>query len=186
MRGRKLLTAVTVLVGVLAGGAATAGSANAASLGTGVRADTFRLINAATDQCADRSTRSTTGREVVQEPCTGGFSQIWLAQPVPAQPLTVQIINRATGLCMDLLVGGESAAGTPVVQAHCSIKLASQQWQFVTSGGVPGLFRVVNQALGQCLEVQDGSPAQGAPIQVSTCVESAAHQVWHKLATIGS
>lgn len=86
-----------------------------------------------------------------------------------------QLVNHENGACMDLLTSGK------VVLAPCSAKLLSQQWQFVTAGGVPGPIRVVNQLAGQCLEVKDGSLAAGAPLQVSTCVESADHQVWFRL-----
>lgn len=177
MRGRMLLTAVAVVIGAAAGGFVMAGSAGAMSSDDSVQADRFFLINTATDQCADLSSTSTTGNEVVQEPCTRRPTQVWLAQPLQTEPF-VQLVNQSSGLCMDpvAVVGG----GVSVVQARCNPKLFSQHWQFVL-GSVPGPLRVVNRVLGQCLEVKDGSLVEGAPLQVSTCVDSAFHQVWQKL-----
>jgi hypothetical protein len=175
MRGRRLLTILAVIIGAAAGGLAVAGSASA-----DFQADRFRLINTATDQCADLSITSTTGNEVVQEPCTGRPTQVWLAQQVTPASLYVQLVNQTSGLCMDLT--NVVDFGVPVVQAPCSPKLVGQQWQFVTAGGVPGPLKVVNRARGQCLEVKDGSLAEGATVQVSPCLDSAAHQVWRKIA----
>jgi hypothetical protein len=171
------MTAIVVVIGAAAGGFVTAGSAGAVSSGDGVQADRFFLINTATDQCADLSITSTTGNEVVQEPCTRRPTQVWLAQPLQTEPY-FQLVNQSSGLCMDPVdvVGG----GIPVVQARCNPKLVSQHWQFLL-GPVPGPLRVVNRALGQCLEVQDGSLAEGAPIQVSTCAGPVLQQVWRKL-----
>jgi hypothetical protein len=64
------------------------------------------------------------------------------------------------------------------VLAPCSAKLVSQQWQFVTRE-VPGRVKIVNGKLGQCLEIEDGEAPVGAPVQVSTCVFSARHQIWN-------
>ena len=174
MRGREFMTALAVLVGVTAGGFVAAGSASADDF----RADTFRLMNAATDQCADLPVKPVTGREVVQEPCTGTPTSVWLAESVP-NTLYFRLVNQSTGICVDA-VGG----GAPVVQADCSPKLLSQQWQFVfgpVGGPVAQSVRVVNRALGQCLEVKDGSLAEGAPLQVSPCADSVAQQKWLKI-----
>jgi len=177
MRIRKLVAVLTVVIGATIGGFVGSGSAGAVSSGDDVQADRFFLINTATDQCADLSITSTTGNEVVQEPCARMPTQVWLAQPLQTEP-SFQLVNQSSGLCMEPVdVVGD---GIPVVQARCNPKLSSQQWQFVL-GPVPGPLKVVNRTLGQCLEVKDGSLAKGAPIQVSTCVDSVAHQVWQKL-----
>jgi hypothetical protein len=180
MRLRKPLAALAVLVGAV-GGFMTPGSASAVSSDDDFRADIFALLNSATGQCADRSVTSTTGREVVQEPCTRKPTQVWLAQPRP-DVFFVQIINQGTGLCMDL--AGKAGDDIAVVQADCSPKLLSQQWQFVfgpVAGPVAESVRVVNRQLGLCLDVKDGSLAEGAPLQASTCDDSVGHQVWRKI-----
>jgi hypothetical protein len=175
MRGRKLITALAVLICAAGGGFMTNGSAGAVSSADDVRADIFQLINAATDGCADLSP---TSNEVVQEPCTGPPTQVWLAQPLQTEPYE-QLINQSSGLCMDLAHAvGDS---TPVVLRPCSHKLISQQWQGVF-GLAPGFpVKAVNRALGQCLEVKDGSMTNGAPLQVSPCVDSVEHQTWFKI-----
>jgi hypothetical protein len=180
MRRRKLLTTIAVVIGAAAGGFVMAGSAGAASSVDDVQADRFFLMNLMTDQCADLSVTSTTGNEVVQEPCTCRPTQVWLAQSLQTEPY-FRLVNQSSGLCMDLV--DEVGDGIPVVQARCNPKLVSQHWHFVL-GPVPGPLRVVNRALGQCLEIKDGSFAEGTPIQVSTCVDSAPHQVWHKIQPI--
>jgi hypothetical protein len=107
---------------------------------------------------------------------------VWIAQPLQTQTEPFfQLVNQSTGLCMDPAKVADD--GVPVEVAPCNPKLISQHWQFVF-GPVPGPLRVVNRALGQCLEVKDGSLAEGAPIQVSTCVDSASHQVWQKIQPI--
>jgi len=169
------MTVVAVLIGAAAG---VVGSAGAASADDEFRADIFRLLNSATDQCADVST---TGNEVVQEPCTGKPTEVWLAQQATPATFDVQLVNQSSSLCMDLQVRGEVPDGTAVVQNPCATKLISQRWAFVFAGGVPGLVKVVNQSTGKCLEVKDGSLTQGAPLQVSTCLDSADHQVWFKI-----
>jgi hypothetical protein len=106
---------------------------------------------------------------------------VWLADPVP-NTLYFRLVNQSTGVCMDL--AGEVGDGVPVVQADCSPKLFRQQWQFVfgpVGGPVAQSVRVVNRVSGQCLEVKDGSLAEGAPLQVSTCADSVAHQEWLKI-----
>jgi hypothetical protein len=178
MRARKLLSVVAIVVCAAVGGLVGAGSAGATSSDDDFQADRFRLINIATDQCADLSITSTTGNEVVQAFCTGRPTQVWLAQPLQTEPY-VQFINQTSGLCMDLV--GVVGDGTPVVQAPCSPKLRSQHWQFVFDPVAVAL-KVVNRVRGQCLEVKDGSMAEGAPLQVSTCVDSVDHQRWLKIA----
>ena len=177
MRGRRLANGLAVLACAAAGGFLTAGSADAASPDDDFRADIFRLMNTATDQCADLPVKAPTSDAVVQEPCTQRPTQVWLAQPSPTT-FDFQLVNQSSGLCMDL----DRAAndGTHVVQATCSPKLPSQRWQFLF-GPVVGPVRVVHQATGQCLEVEDGSLAEGAPLQVSPCDSSVPHQVWHKI-----
>lgn len=176
MRARRLLIVVATVVCAVAG---FMGAGSASADDGDVQADRFFLINLATDQCADLSVKPTTGTEVVQEPCTRRPTQVWLAQLLQTeQELFFQIINQSTNLCMDpsKVVGD----GIPVVLAPCNAKLRSQHWQF-QFGPVAGPVRVVNRALGQCLEVKDGSLAEGAPIQVSTCDDSVQHQEWQKL-----
>jgi len=160
---RKLLTVVAVVIGVTTSEFVAAGSAGAANSGTDVQADTFQLMNI------------TTSGQVVQRHCTGLPATLWAAQPVPST-VSFQLVNQSDGLCMDLAdrVGDD----IPVVQAPCSPKLVSQQWQFVTRD-VPNRVKIVNGKLGQCLEVEDGEAPAGAPVQVSTCVFSARHQIWN-------
>jgi len=165
MRARRLLTVVAVGAFAAAGGIATAGPAGAVSSDDDFQADRFFLFNQATSQCADLSIKSPTGDEVVQEPCMRRPTQVWVAQPLPAEPY------------FQLDVTGD---GIPVVQERCTPKVVSQQWQFVL-GPVPGPTRVVNRVLGQCLEVSGGSLAEGAPLQVSTCDNSVPHQVWRQV-----
>jgi hypothetical protein len=174
MRVRKLMTVVAVVMGVTTGGFVAAGSAGAANSGTDVRAGTFQLMNITTNLCAGPSVKPETSRQVVQRRCTGLPATLWAAQPIPAS-LNTLLVNQDNGLCMDLADGvGDDI---PVVQAPCSPKLVSQQWQFVTRE-VPGRVKVVNGKLGQCLEVEDGEAPVGAPVQVSACVFSARHQIW--------
>jgi hypothetical protein len=175
MRIRKLLTVVAVVIGVTTGEFAAAGSAGAANSGTDVQADTFQLMNITTNLCAGLSVKPETSGQVVQRRCTGLPATLWAAQPVPST-VSFQLVNQSDGLCMDLADGvGDDL---PVVQAPCSPKLVSQQWQFVTRD-VPNRVKIVNGKLGQCLEVEDGEAPVGAPVQVSTCVFSARHQIWN-------
>lgn len=172
------MAAVAVLISAMAGMFALSGSAGATSPGD-VQADLFRLLNAATDQCADLPAEVEIGREVVQQPCVGEPTQVWRAQQVPTS-FDFRIVNNTNGLCMDLRRAG-SGDPMPVVLAQCSGKLASQEWQFALTSGFPGPLKVVNLLTGLCLEVKDGSLAAGAPLQVSTCDDSVAHQEWFKL-----
>lgn len=172
---RKLLTIVAVAVGFLIGDFLAAGSAGAVSSGRDVQADTFRLMNITTNLCAGPSARPETSGTVVQRLCTTGVpGVVWRAEPLPAATF-VQLVNESSGQCMDL--AGVVGDGIPVVLAPCSPELASQQWQFVTSG-VPSRLTIVNGALGKCLEVEGDSAPVNAPVQVSTCVFAARRQVW--------
>jgi ricin-type beta-trefoil lectin protein len=181
MRVRKLLTVVAVVIGVTTGEFVAAGSAGAANSGTDVRAGTFQLMNITTNLCAGLSVKPETSGQVVQRRCTGLPATLWTAQPVPST-ISFQLVNQSDGLCMDLADGvGDDI---PVVQARCSPKLVSQQWQFVTRD-VAGRVKIVNGKLGQCLEVEDGEAPVGAPVQVSACVFSARHQIWNSGALSG-
>jgi len=174
MRVRKLLTVVAVAIGVTTSEFVAAGSAGAANSGTDVQARTFQLMNITTNLCAGPSVKPETSRQVVQRRCTGLPATLWAAQPIPESVNTL-LVNQGNGLCMDLADGvGDDI---PVVQAPCSPKLVSQQWQFVTRE-VANRVKIVNGKLGQCLEVKDGEASVGAPVQVSTCVFSARHQIW--------
>jgi hypothetical protein len=170
---RKLLTVAAVVIGVTTGEFVAAGSAGANS-GTDIQADTFQLTNITTNLCAGLSVKPETSGQVVQRHCTGLPATLWAAQPVPGS-INVLLVNQSDGLCMDLADGvGDDI---PVVQAPCSPKLVSQQWQFVIRD-VPNRVKIVNGKLGQCLEVENGEAPVGAPVQVSTCALSARHQVW--------
>jgi hypothetical protein len=180
MRGREFMAVVAVLVSAVAGVFALAGPAGATRAADDVQADIFQLLNTATDQCADLPVKVVNGTQVVQEPCRGQATQVWRADQVPTS-FNFRIVNQTNGLCMDLLPAGNVGDQIPVVLAQCSAKLSSQEWEQVFAGGAPGRFRFVNQLFGQCLEVKDGSLAQGAPLQVSKCDDAAAHQVWFKV-----
>jgi hypothetical protein len=175
MRVRKLLAVVAVVIGVTTGEFVAAGSAAAANSGADVQADASQLMNITTNLCAGLSVKPETSGQVVQRLCTGLPATLWAAQPIPDSVNTL-LVNQGNGLCMDLADGvGDDL---PVVLAPCSAKLVSQQWQFVTRE-VPGRVKIVNGKLGQCLEVEDGEAPVGAPVQVSTCVFSARHQIWN-------
>jgi len=156
-----LLLAATVSTAMTVGSGGTA----LASVG-----NFFELVNTATDKCADVTGWSTTpGAIVHQWDCANDDNQLWA--PVDIGNGLVQLVNRHSGLCMDV----RNDMGD-IQQYDCSTGIASESWQVVHLD-VSSTVELIS-SLGTCLGVKNASRSNGAKIRVSECNTASDAQRW--------
>jgi hypothetical protein len=158
-RGLLIGTLATILVG----GAVTGGVLLTAS-GSGPRAGTYRLVNAADRTCLAVPYASTAdGAQLAQADCDGGTDQSWqLASS--GNGFTVQAVRSA--LCVG--VQGDSASAGKAVQQQTCDGGASQVWKVSAVGDA---YHLVNSAAAKCLDVKSGL------VQQSSC-DKASGKSW--------
>jgi len=117
-----------------------------------------------------------TGRTVATLTASVG---LLAASVIAAAPATAAIpygppyefINNGSHLCLDVAYGS-TAAGARIQQWWCYNGLP-ERWQmnYVKTIGVTDYFELVNQNQGgnMCLDVPNGNPAEGTPLQLWPC-----------------
>ena len=122
------------------------------------------------DKCADVTGRSTTpGALVHQWDCANDDHQLWA--PVNIGNGLVQLVNRHSGLCMDV----RNDMGD-IQQYDCWTGIASESWQVVHLD-VSSTVELISSP-GKCLEVKNASRSNGAKIRVSECNTASNAQRW--------
>jgi hypothetical protein len=113
------------------------------------------------------------GVQLVQETCNGSAAQHWA--PISLGGGNYRFLNQSTGGCMD--AHGPNANQTPVDTWPCN-SISNERWSVgpAIPNSVPT--RVVSAIGSRCLDVSGGSLADGAPIQIYTCTNDNAAQVW--------
>ena len=80
------------------------------------------------------------------------FAVILLGSPAPASAAAEQLVNQRSGMCLDQDYTGGTPHSTPL--AWRCLGNANQNWdlQLISVGSGPGVYRIVNQRSGQCLD----------------------------------
>jgi hypothetical protein len=113
------------------------------------------------------------GTPVVQEPCDGSAAQNWIR--MFHGDGTQQIINQATGDCLD--ARGGATNGTPVQQWTCNT-ISNEKW--AAGFPAPVVSQVVSRVSGttsHCLDDPNQSTQPGTAMQIFACNTTNA-QVW--------
>jgi hypothetical protein len=88
----------------------------------------------------------------------------------------VQLVNDGSRKCLDVRSeDGSYTSGARVQQYKCKLPDGNQAWYLENLG--TGRYNIENVQSGQCLDVTDGSTADGAPTQQSYC-NGAESQEW--------
>jgi 1-phosphatidylinositol phosphodiesterase len=114
----------------------------------------------------DPGSDRTDGTIMVLWTCHGGPNQLWVAAPDGR----VRLVG--TEMCLQPR-DGFGAEDTVVRISVCSQSATTQLWTIDTTRGT-----VVNTATGTCLETQDQSAENGAPLVIHTCDPFRAAQLW--------
>lgn len=112
----------------------------------------------------------TSGSAVNQATASAAESQHWQLRAKPGG--YVEVINRATGSCLDVS-GGSAANGASVLQWRCHGGV-NQQWTVRT---IDETVSLVNRSSGKCLDIPSGSTTSGTRLIQWTCSGSA-NQRW--------
>ncbi|SEH01133.1 Ricin-type beta-trefoil lectin domain-containing protein [Nonomuraea solani] len=165
----------------VADGTCKAYVATGSSLGTGdatgVSASAvYRAINLASRRCLDADAGAVTnGTRIQQWTCGGALAQEW--RPTRRATGVFSFVNPKSGKCLDVPNGNISV--DPGDKAHlwtCN-GTGAQDWLPVAAGRSVYVIKPRNnQAL--CLDVADGSTADGAEARVNPCT-NAGSQLWH-------
>jgi hypothetical protein len=128
--------------------------------------------HAVTGRCVDVRGKSTERGAVIQQwSCTGNSNQQWLRNPVSGG---FQLIGQGSGLCLDIRTGTSTIPnGTPLQLWDCPF---SAVWQLRDPFGNTGQY--FNPDTGKCIDLADGSSADGAKIQMWDCIANDTNQLW--------
>ncbi|WP_051777590.1 RICIN domain-containing protein [Streptomyces violaceorubidus] len=81
-------------------------------------------------------------------------------QETSASPSGVSVVSHASQRCLDV-VGGRPVAGARLMIWDCRADSASQRWTFPADGTM--------RSLGMCVQLAQGSTADGAELQLARC-----------------
>jgi hypothetical protein len=102
-------------------------------------------------------------------------------------PFIGPIVNYGSGMCLVPVPGPDGNLGfnnLPIQQTWCDSSVPEQQWHFVLIGSTyldgakSGIWHVVNQQTGMCLDDRDGRTADRSPVQQYTCNDSSTTMQW--------
>ena len=99
----------------------------------------------------------------------------------------VQIRNLGSDKCAVPVPGPDGVityAGLPVQQFTCDINNRNQSWVMWLVGYTPingqyvGVYHIINQGTGQCLDDRDGKTSDWSPVQQWTCNDTSTTMLW--------
>jgi hypothetical protein len=164
-----ILTAIILSLGVLL----TPQAANAAPAGVDAVGVYQELRNSHTNKCADVKLKSrTVGAIVHQFECKHEANQLWDTEPRPNGYVWLRNLN--SGLCM--AANFPYVNGDLIIQQGCTPDSADANW-FISDDG--GFFKLIQLSSGKCLDLNRGSTADGARIQLWDCDTSSNAQDWY-------
>jgi hypothetical protein len=169
---RRIAAVVAMSAAVAAGSVATA---NASGAGIDAIGEYVELVNLHTDKCADVTDASRSWNAVVHQwTCHNQSHQVWRLEPIGPN---YRLRNLHSQLC--LASGFPYISGDVVRQLECTIDDSSGRgnvWTLVPDGGT---YKIVHYYSGFCLDLNRGSTADGARIQISYCDTSSNAQNWY-------
>ncbi len=127
----------------------------------------FEIRNSATNKCASVKDRSVTAGATVHEwTCANANNDLWAPQPLGNG--YYWLVNRNSGMCLDIRTNDSSLFGKSLQQFPCNIIYSSEQWRFDSAG--PPRFNLVSAANpGYCAALRGGSSANGTAIEMYNC-----------------
>ena len=130
-----------------------------------------QVRNVTTNKCLDVAHNSTTrGAVVWQWNCGSGNNQLWSKNALGNG--FYQLQSRSSGLCLDLRIGGGVPPnGTATQLWDCNSSISSESWRLDLIDPFAGTYSVFN-ATGKCLDLNNGSSADGAKVQVWDCADT--------------
>ncbi|MGR6918389.1 RICIN domain-containing protein [[Actinomadura] parvosata] len=136
----------------------------------------YRAVNLGSHRCLDVSEGAVAnGTRIQQWACSGAPAQRWRAERRAAGVFS--FVNPKSGKCLDVPNGNISVDPGDKVHLWTCNGTGAQDWLPVAVGRSAYLVKPRdNQAL--CLDVADGSAADGAEARVTPCT-NAASQFWH-------
>ncbi|AQZ61926.1 hypothetical protein BKM31_10980 [[Actinomadura] parvosata subsp. kistnae] len=151
----------------------SSGTGDAAGVADGA---VYRAVNLGSRRCLDVSEGAVAnGTRIQQWACSGALAQRWRAERRAAGVFS--FVNPKSGKCLDVPNGNISVDPGDKVHLWTCNGTGAQDWLPVAVGRSAYLVKPRNnQAL--CLDVADGSTADGAEARVTPCT-NAASQIWH-------
>jgi hypothetical protein len=128
-------------------------------------------------QANDPNNFAINGLKVVQAPCNGSTEQLWditfhrLAWVAYLGIIDAyHIVNRRSGMCMDLTDGNLSNQ-TPIQQWTCNSTSTTMDWSLGTAVPYANIVnhRALQHNLRKCLDIRRGSLWSGAAVQSYDC-----------------
>jgi hypothetical protein len=167
------LLAAFALVGTMftgLGGVASAESATADKAAPGVQALLFQIRpRDHDDKCLDSSQSGPVRQVTCASPAV--FSQLW--QVLDTSQDGVVKIKSKLGQCLDV-AGAGTTNGTPVNVFPCGTQTNQT---FVPTFSTGSFYRIrTGHSLGDCLDIKNDVPAEGAPLQLWDCLPGQTNQ----------
>lgn len=97
------------------------------------------------------------------------------------------IVNYGSGMCIEPVPGDDGNLGVnglPIQQSWCDRSVPQQQWDFeligrtTYDGRTHGVWLIVNEQTGMCLDDRDGRTADRSPVQQWTCTTASTTMQW--------
>lgn len=152
----------------LTGQSASADSSVTARAGT----PWFYVKSAVVEKCSDVNGKSTSPHAlVISFDCRGTNNQLWTFVRDGAG--TFDIINRGSGLCLDVFSNFPAVNGDLLQQFPCGPDTA--KWEFRAVGG--DVVRIVDGTSGRCLSFPDTFD-NGARLEMWDCIPDDFYQLW--------
>ncbi len=145
--------------------------AAAAQLGSGpvtnFIGDYFELRNVGSNKCASVQDRSVAAGALVHSwSCANANNDLW--NPIALGNGFYWLVNRNSGLCLDIRTNAGVSNGQVLQQFPCNMIYTSEQWRFDTI--IPGRFQIASAAnTGKCIDLKFGSTSNGALVQMWSC-----------------
>lgn len=134
------------------------------------------LMNAGSGKCIDA-----TDTGAVQWRCLNTTLEEWQFQDLDSGVL-YQIVNGSNGEC--LTAEDTTANGAAVFTAPCSPdgSIKAQHWILTSRGSNSSgrYFSLLNMAHKRCLDLENGDPSDGVPMQLWFCDTSTDNQRWQQ------
>jgi len=143
----------------------------------------FTIENRGSHKCLDGE-QSIKPSPVVQWGCSSTApTQNWLMEPIQSQPGWSTLRNVQSNLCLDLRAADNNPVvnGTAIQQYFCfADSISTERWVATPAFNVPGYLTFTNQVLNKCLDLNNGSSANGAKVQVWDCDSGNNNQLWRQ------
>ena len=144
----------------------------------------FHIANAGSGRCIDASLPDDQHPYdfAQQWRCLNTAMEEWtfhsIYDPQAGRTDLFQIVSNATGECL-----GYGAFALKVELTPCTSGDLSQQWYFGNRGqdSAGSYFQLANYFSLQCLDLENGDPSDGVPMQTWTCNANTYNQRWRQL-----